>query len=146
MTAWEDSCSCATCGTGCTGRFSGCQTVWDRGRKDWPDRPTAAAAPQPVSIGVQLAAVAPPPPPPPAVLVPMMDPVLLERMARLEGMTVALIQRDRRRDGELAHADERLELLAAELAALRELLPPPLVERVKELGRQVLASRSIVLR
>lgn len=34
MTAGASSCHCATCGTVCEGRFTGCPVVWERGPRD----------------------------------------------------------------------------------------------------------------
>ncbi len=46
MTAGDSSCSCATCGIVCPGRFSACSTVWDRGpRRVNLVRPVAARVP-----------------------------------------------------------------------------------------------------
>ncbi len=53
MVAGATSCSCAICGTVCTGRFTGCNAVWARGPKEVAvDAPHFAAATQKARLEV----------------------------------------------------------------------------------------------
>ena len=70
MAAGDSSCACTVCGVVCSGRFSGCGAVWDRGpRQLTPATPVVTPRPTVVSrVDLNGAGSAPAPTPEPAAV------------------------------------------------------------------------------